>query len=150
MQSKAVGIEVMAGYRINVEPDDNGTLLITCPQLPIVVTFAEDEQGVRQHAVDAIETALASMIDDGEDVPRPDGQPGLVIDLPALTWLKLNLYWSLRDANITRAELARRLDWKRESVDRLFRLHHRSRLEQLEAAFSALGRTVEVDIRVAA
>ncbi|WP_287213963.1 type II toxin-antitoxin system HicB family antitoxin [Mesorhizobium sp.] len=147
---KAVGIEVMAGYRINVEPDDNGTLLITCPQLPIVVTFAEDEQGVRQHAVDAIETALASMIDDGEDVPRPDGQPGLVIDLPALTWLKLNLYWSLRDADITRAELARRLDWKRESVDRLFRLDHRSRLEQLEAAFSALGRTVEVDIRVAA
>jgi len=33
---------------------------------------------------------------------------------------------------ITRpAELSRRLGWKRESVDRLFRLDHASRLEQL-------------------
>ena len=140
----------MAGYRVNVEPDDNGTLLITCPQLPILVTFAEEEYLVRRHAVDAIETVLASMIDDGEDIPHPDGKPGVVIDLPALTWLKLNLYWSLREAGITRAELARRLNWKRESVDRLFRLDHKSRLEQIELAFAALGRTVEVDVRVAA
>ncbi|RUT83161.1 MULTISPECIES: type II toxin-antitoxin system HicB family antitoxin [unclassified Mesorhizobium] len=140
----------MAGYRIHVEPDDNGTLLITCPQLPIVVTFAEEEYDVRRHAVDAIETALASMIDDGEDIPRPDGVPGPVMDLPSLTWLKLNLYWALQDAGITRAELARRLDWKRESVDRLFRLDHRSRLEQLEAAFAALHQRVEFKVSLAA
>jgi antitoxin HicB len=67
-----------------------------------------------------------------------------------MTVLKLQLYWALRDAGITRAELARRLAWNRESVDRLFRLDHRSRLEQIEAAFAALGRKVDISIRDAA
>jgi antitoxin HicB len=99
--------------------------------------------------VDAIEAALASMIDDGNDIPRPSaGGPGTPVRLPLMTSLKVQLYWALRDAGITRAELARRLSWNRESVDRLFRLDHRSRLEQLEAAFAALGR--HVDLRVAA
>ena len=42
------------------------------------------------------------------------------------------------------------LGWNRESVDRLFRLDHASRLDQLEAAFKALGRSVDVSIKRAA
>ena len=140
----------MLEYRIELTPDDNGTFLVTCRQLPIVVTFGDTEDDARHHAVDAIETALASMIDDGEDISVPDGTEGDTIHLPMMTALKVNLYWALRSAGITRAELARRLGWNRESVDRLFRLEHRSRLEQIEAAFAALGRTVDIEIREAA
>ena len=68
----------------------------------------------------------------------------------ALTVLKAELYRQLRETGITRAELSRRLRWKRESVDRLFRLDHASRLEQLEAAFSALGQAVSVSVHAAA
>jgi antitoxin HicB len=141
----------MLEYRIYLTPDDNGTLLVTCPQLPIVATFGEDEADALRHAVDAIETALSSMIDDGEDIPRPSkSSSGIPVGLPLMTTLKVQLYWALRAAGITRAELGRRLDWKRESVDRLFRLGHRSRLEQLEAAFAALGRQIDVKVREAA
>jgi antitoxin HicB len=140
----------MFGYEILLTPDDNDTFLVTCPQLPIVATFGETEEEARQHAVDAIETALASMIDDGEDIPKPVKGNGITIGLPLLTDLKLNLYWTLREAGITRAELARRLKWNRESVDRLFRLDHKSRLEQIEEAFAALNRKVEFDIHEAA
>lgn len=140
---------MMAGYRIELTPDDNDTFLVTCPQLPIVATFGDTEEDARRHALDAIETALASMIDDGEDIPKPEGE-GDIVSLPLLTELKLNLYWALREAGITRAELARRLDWNRESVDRLFRLDHRSRLEQIEAAFAELGCVVVLDVHEAA
>ncbi len=140
----------MLEYAILFTPDDNGTLLVTCPQLPMVTTFGETEDDARRHAVDAIETALASMIDDGEDIPAPAGGDGEVVRLPLLTTLKVHLYWALRAAGITRAELARRLGWNRESVDRLFRLDHRSRLEQIEAAFEALGREVDIEVRQAA
>ncbi|BBF94181.1 antitoxin [Blastochloris tepida] len=140
----------MLEYGIRLTPDDNGTLLVTCPQLPIVATFGETEDDARRHAAEAIETALASMIDDGEPVPRPVLQEDVTIRLPMMTTLKVNLYWALADAGITRAELARRLGWKRESVDRLFRLNHRSRLEQIEAAFQALDRALEVEVRPAA
>lgn len=140
----------MLGYRIEITPDDNETFLVTCPQLPIVATFGETVEDAKRHAVDAIETALASMIDDGEDIPVPDGSIGVTVALPLLTALKLNLYWALRNSGITRAELTRRLGWNRESVDRLFRLDHKSRLEQVESAFAALGRVVDLEIREAA
>lgn len=140
----------MLSYRIEIIEDDNDTFLVTCPQLPIVATFGETPEDAKVHAVDAIETALASMVDDGEDIPAPDGSAGDTVALPLLTTLKVNLYWALRESGITRAELARRLDWNRESVDRLFRLDHRSRLEQMEAAFAALGRVVDLEVREAA
>lgn len=141
----------MRDYHARLSHDDNGTLLVTCPRLPIVATFGETEGDALGHAVDAIETALASMIDDGEDIPRPArADKGIPVRLPAMTVLKLQLYWALRDAGITRAELARRLAWNRVSVDRLFRLDHRSRLEQIEAAFAALGQRVEISVRDAA
>ena len=30
-------------YPIKLEPDDNGTLLVTCPALPEVTTFGKNE-----------------------------------------------------------------------------------------------------------
>jgi antitoxin HicB len=142
-------------YKIKLEPDDNGTLLVTCPDLPGVVTFGETRDDAIRHATDAIEGWIAGLIADGLDVPRPRAtkrlrQSEAVVALPALTTLKAELYWALRKANITRAELARRLKWNRESVDRLFRLDHASRLDQIEAAFRALGQRVDIIVGRAA
>jgi antitoxin HicB len=134
-------------FPIKVEPDDNDTLLVTCPTLPEVTTFGKDEAEALRHAVDAIEEALAARIADGMDIPIPASRPrGASVSLPLMTALKVSLYRALRDSGITRAELMRRLSWNRESVDRLFRLDHASRLDQIEAAFRALGRTVSVKI----
>jgi antitoxin HicB len=140
----------MVGYWFTLEPDDNDTLLVRCPQLPIVVTYGEDKKVASRHALDAIETALASMIDDGEEIPREAGKGDVFVPLSLQAALKLSLYWAVRDAGISRAELARRLGWNRESVDRLFRLSHASRIAQIDAAFAALGRAVDVRIGKAA
>jgi antitoxin HicB len=140
----------MFDFHVTLTPDDNDTLLVLCPDLPIVATFGEDEADALTHAADAIETALASMISDGEDIPLPTFDGGIPVRLPALTELKVALYRELRRSGLTRAELCRRLNWNRESVDRLFRIDHASRLEQIEAAFEALGQTVDFEIRKAA
>jgi antitoxin HicB len=141
---------MMLGYRIKIEPDDNGTLLVTCPALPEVTTFGDGEADATRRAVGAIEEAIAARMADGEDVPEGHQRGPRLVRLPALTVLKVELYRRLREAGMTRAELARRLGWKRESVDRLFRLDHASRLEQLEAAFGALGQAVSVSVHAAA
>jgi antitoxin HicB len=145
----------MLRYPIKLEPDDNDTLLVTCPALPEVTTFGEDRDDALRHAASAIEEAIAARIADGMDIPRP--RPGgrvrsdeALVTLPALTTLKTELYWTMRKAGITRAELTRRLKWNRESVDRLFRLDHASRLDQIEAAFRALGRSVNIKVEKAA
>jgi antitoxin HicB len=145
----------MLAYRIILTPDDNDTHMDSCPDLPGVVTYGEDRAAAVAHAVDAIEVFIASLVADGREVPRPRPVARLkrneaLARLPALTALKLELYWALREDGITRAELMRRLGWSRESVDRLFRIDHASRLDQIEAALAALGRRLEVSVADAA
>jgi D-serine deaminase-like pyridoxal phosphate-dependent protein len=43
---------------------------------------------------------------------------------------------------------ARRLNWHREQVDRLFRLDHESKVEQIEAAFAALNLEADVEVEI--
>jgi antitoxin HicB len=134
-------------YDIKLEPDDNDTLLVTCPALPEVTTFGDDEADAREHARDAIEEALAARIAHGLDIPVPRHPSRKAIRLPSLVTLKVALYLEARRAGINRAELARRLGWRhRESVDRLFRLDHASKLDQLEAAFGAIDRKLEISV----
>jgi antitoxin HicB len=112
-----------------------------------VTTFGEDDTDALAHAVDAIEEALAARIADGEDIaPPPEWSRGRSVALPLMTSLKTSLYRTLRESGITRAELMRRLGWNRESIDRLFRLDHASRLDQIQAAFKALGKSVALEV----
>ena len=143
----------MLVYPIHLTPDDNDTFLVTSPVFPEVTTFAETREEAIVHARGALEEAIGARMNAGEDIPKPfnsdlvqtmDRADAAAVRLPALTSLKAGLYQAMRVAGVTRAELARRLNWKRESVDRLFRLNHHSRLEQLEAAFNAIGEEVLV------
>jgi antitoxin HicB len=86
----------MIAYKVKLEPDDNGTLLVTCPDLPPMTTFGEDRANALAHAVDAIEAMIASYMAHGEDVPRPRPIARLKRDegvaaLSALSALKLEL-----------------------------------------------------------
>jgi antitoxin HicB len=133
-------------YPIKLTPDDNGTFLVTCPALPEVTTFGEDEADAVLRAQGAIEEALAARIADSRDIPLPARRGKSGIAMPSQVALKVTLYRELRRAKITRAELSRRLNWKREQVDRLFRLSHATRLDQFDAAFGALGREVRISV----
>ncbi|MEX0851914.1 MAG: type II toxin-antitoxin system HicB family antitoxin [Bauldia sp.] len=140
----------MLAYRIDLTPDDNGTLLVTCPDLPEVTSFGDDEADALKRALDAVEEALAGRIANKQAIPRPSGKAGLAVALPALIAAKVQLYLLTREEKVTRAELSRRLGWKREQVDRLFRLNHASRLDQLEAAFRVFNKRIDLQVRDAA
>jgi antitoxin HicB len=137
-------------YRVKLEPDDDGSLLVTCRALPEVTTFGADEADALKHARDAIEEAIAARINAGEDIPSGNVHGPHLVRLEALTSLKVELYLALQNSGVTRAELARRLNWNRESVDRLFRLDHASKLSQIEQAARALKKVVDVHIGEAA
>ena len=96
---------------------------LDCPD-----TFGEGKADAIKHARDAIEEAIAARMADGREVPEPRGKNRVLVILPMQTSLKVELYRLLTRENVTRAELMRRLNWKRESVDRLFRLNHATRL----------------------
>jgi antitoxin HicB len=78
-------------YAVRLTPDDDGTLLVTVPDLPEAITFGVDREDALARAVDAIETAIIGRIAAREDIPvprakgvesvqvdpaaRPDGRP---------------------------------------------------------------------------
>jgi len=137
-------------YPVDLVPDDNGTFLVTVPDLPEATSFGETEVEALARALDAVETAIQGRMADRLAIPAPsivDGPTWVV--LPALATLKIELYRVMLDRGLRKADLARLLDWKPPQIDRLFDLGHASRLDQIEAAFAALGQEVAFTVHPA-
>jgi len=136
----------MFNYPVILTPDD-GTVLVTFPDVPEAITFGATEEEALLHAVDALETGLSFYVDARKPLPEPSDR----LDLPtvrpsALEGIKLAVYREMMIQGIKKAELARRLGWKGPQVDRLFDLGHASRMDQLEAAAHALGKHIDVTL----
>ena len=135
-------------YPLVIEPDDNETLLVTCPDLPEVTTFGEDEVDASRRAGDAIEEALAARMARRESIPAPSplrGRKAAV--LPPLTVAIVGLYQAMREAGIGKAELGRRLGWHGPQIDRLLDLRHRSKIEQIDQALRAVGKVLTITVQ---
>jgi antitoxin HicB len=140
----------MVRYPVVLEPDTNGTLLVSFPDIPEAHTFGDDEDDALARAVDCLETALAMRIEDRREIPSPTRARGKHVTLPALSEAKVELYKAMRTANVRKAELGRRMGVKMPQIDRLLDLGHASRLDQIEAALAALNKRLEVSVRDAA
>jgi antitoxin HicB len=136
---------MMIEYSINLEPDDNGTLLVLCPDLSEVTTFGIDLEDALQRAADAIEEALAARIAHREDIPPPSSPSGRhTVRLPPLTSAKVKLYQEARARGVTKADFGRLLGWHGPQVDRLFDLRHPSKFEQIDRALRTIGKCLVV------
>jgi antitoxin HicB len=138
-------------YRVTLEKE-KGLVNVYFPDVPGAQTFGDDEQEALARAVDALETMFMGLIEYREDIPRPRApkRGEKTVTLPALTVAKLELYQAMRAAGVGKAELARRLNCHLPQIDRLLDLNHASRLDQLEQAFAALGKRLEVAVLNAA
>ena len=135
-------------YPICPEPDTNGTIMVTFPDVPEAATFGEDEADARSHAVDALVAMFSAYMDDRQPIPMPSplkGRPG--VTLPVGIAAKILLWNAMIDAGLRKADLARKLKVSPTVIDRLLSLSHSSRIEQLEAALAALGKQLVVGIR---
>ena len=141
----------MLRYPVKLERDTNGTILAGFRDVPEAHTFGADREEALARAVDALETAFMGYMEDRRAIPNPSpSRRKTSVTLPALTEAKLALYSAMRAGRISKAELARRLNCHLPQVDRLLDLRHGSRLDQLEAAFRALGKELSVQILDAA
>jgi antitoxin HicB len=144
-------------FPLVLTPDDNGTLMVTCPLLPEVSSFGQNHDDALMHGRDAVEEAIAARMAHWEDIAWPQREDMVpacrekrAVALSMMASLKASLYAACKAAAVSRAELARRLEWHREQVDRLFRLDHESKLEQIEAAFRALQLVADVEVEIGA
>jgi antitoxin HicB len=142
----------MLSYPVKLTPDDNGTILVTAPDLPEVSTFGADKADALVRAADAIATALKGRIRAREAIPAASaprrGQRR--VRLPAIVATKLELYRAMIETRTRKADLARKLGVHAPQIDRLLDLDHKSQLDQIEAAAKAIGREFHIELRPAA
>jgi len=136
-------------YAVYLQEDDD-TFLVTVPDLPEAITFGEDREDALARAVDAIETAIIGYMSDREDIPAPKAKGKNYVTLPTLTSLKIELYRAMRAEGLGKAALAKRLNVALPQIDRLLDLRHASRLDAVERAFAAMGRTMDIVVKAAA
>jgi antitoxin HicB len=126
-------------YRVVLERDDNGTVLVTFPDWPEAHTFGETEEEALERAPAALASVIDAYIKARRPLKAPSMGPGPYVPIPSLTVAKMELHDEMLHRKISKSELARRLCAHPPQVDRLLDVHHASRLDQLERAFEALG-----------
>jgi antitoxin HicB len=58
-------------YPVDLTTDENGRVVARVPDLPGCVTDGADRAEALAEAADALEEALAALIDDGKSIPLP-------------------------------------------------------------------------------
>lgn len=104
-------------------------------------------------ARDLLMLTIGDYIREGKPLPVRSQRRGAKfrpVPLPTLPAAKVELYIAFVSSGLKKAEFARRLGIPKTHIERLFSLRHRSRLERIEAAFVALGKRLEIEIRDAA
>lgn len=133
-------------YPVTLIPDGD-SFVITFPDVPEAITYGDTAEEALSRAPDALLTIFDAFIKDRRDIPIPSSVTGgPCVDVPALETAKLALYREMRAKHVGKAELAKRLKWHLPQVDRVLDVHHGSKLDQIEAAFSALGKRLVVGV----
>ena len=120
--------------------------------LPEATTQGEGISDALAEAVDCLEEAIASRIVNDDDIPAPSrpARGERLVALPAQMAAKAALYLAMRQAGISKTELARRLRCDEKDVRRLLNPRYGSKLPKIDAALAALGKRIEIVIRDAA
>src|ERR1017187_5101536 len=140
-------------YAALFEPAEEGGFVITIPDFGWGFSQGETEVEARQMAAALLQTLVQEHIRKRETLPRPSKRRGSqyrFVRLSALQGAKAELYMAFLASRMRKAELARRLGIPKTNVDRLFDLDNHSRLDQIEAAFAALGKRIVLEVQDAA
>jgi antitoxin HicB len=133
-----------SAWPVDLSPEPEGGFTVTFPNLP-GVSFGKTREEALLQAEDLLEEIVLGLMAHGDEIPQhPPVQGRSLVTLPALTAAKLEAYRAMRAAGLSKSALAARLGWQPSQVTRLFDGRHASRLEQIEAALTVLGRRLVV------
>lgn len=143
----------MVQYPVILDPDEKSGYTVLFPDLPYGVTQGETVAQCLERAREVITLVLEDVLAENRPIPparRRRGEKIYYVALPALESAKVELYELMRSMGVTKAGLARRMKVHRQQADRLLDLRHASHLDQVEAAFAALGKRLNITVEDAA
>lgn len=139
-------------YAVKLTPAKEGGYVVTCRDLPEVITQGDDLQEALEQAADAMAEAFAARIEGELDFPAPTApkRQERRVSPPAEMVAKAALFVAMTEAGISKVELASRLGVNEKEVRRMLDPRHSTRLPRLDDAIRALGKKLTVRLETAA
>lgn len=132
-------------FIVNLQDDPDGGFVVTCPDIPELITAGEDREEALRAASDALATALLGDLLDGKDLPNRSIQE-INADHMAIIWpdawtsAKIATIVTWRESGMTKTELGNRLGKSETLVRRILDPRERTKLGDLERAMRAMGK----------
>ena len=135
-------------YPVSIKRAKEGGYVVTCRDLPALVTQGNDKNDALLQASDAMDELFATLMKQGKAFPVPSkaGRSEYLVSPPAETVAKAALYSALREAKVTKVELARQLGVDEKEVRRLLDPHYQSKLPRIAQAVAVLGRRLVISL----
>lgn len=135
-------------YPITLTRDTDDSYMVQCRDIPEALSVGYSVEEALKEALNGIETAFMIYMDERRPIPAPSEalEGEYLVRLPVRDAAKVALYNEMMAQGITKAELARRLNWHQPQADRLWSLKHSTKLESIEDAFEAIGKHLELAV----
>lgn len=135
-------------YPVLLTAAKEGGYVVTCRDLPQLITQGEDEQDALEQASDAMDEVFATYLIEGLDFPAPSKAKRRehLVAPPAETSAKAALYVAMRGAGISKMQLAKQLGVDEKEVRRLLDPHYGSKLPRIAQAISLLGQRLVIGL----
>ena len=98
-------------YPVVLAAAEEGGFVVTCRDLPQLITQGESEPDALEQAADAMDEVFATYMIEGIAFPEPSKAKRRehLVSPPAETMAKAALYVAMREAGISKLQLAKRL-----------------------------------------
>ncbi|MGQ0655003.1 MAG: type II toxin-antitoxin system HicB family antitoxin [Betaproteobacteria bacterium] len=125
-----------------------GGYVVNCRDLPEAITQGETVEDARAQAEGALQAAIEGRIEDAMEIPAPSAarRGEWMVATPITTALKAAVYVAMREQNVSKSELARRMRVHEKETRRMLDPHHPTKVPTLERALAALGRRAEIAV----
>lgn len=133
-------------YPLDISPNEDGTLRVSIRNLEGAVTACDDIHHVAEMAMDAFRTAAESYISNGIAVPLPttSKRTDSFLEIPIGVSAKILLLNEMINQNVRTSDLARLMGTRPQNINRLVKLHTSSKIEHIDAALRALGKSLQL------
>ena len=137
-------------YVVKLTPAEEGGFVVTCRDLPQLITQGEDVADALTEAADAMDEVFAAYMQAGLTFPAPTKakRGEHLVSPPAETVAKAALYVAMHEAGITKVQLAKKLGVDEKEVRRLLDPHYGSKLPRIAQAINVLGHRLVIGLEV--
>ncbi|HEY4069001.1 MAG TPA: type II toxin-antitoxin system HicB family antitoxin [Burkholderiaceae bacterium] len=138
-------------YAVRLKPADEGGFVVSCRDLPQLVTQGDDLAQALVEAADAMDEVFAAYMQGGLPMPAPSRprKGERLVSPPAETVAKAALHVAMSEAGFTKVQLAKRLGVDEKEVRRMLDPHYGSKLPRIAEAIGVLGRRLVIGLEAA-